>query len=97
MPTHHARRQAQPIISTPRPSWGEAPVVTSSAQAYVTAMWPIDRPRDWVGRGAELAILRARIEALGRGERAVVWVEGKPGIGKPSLIAEALVARSEPG
>jgi DNA-binding CsgD family transcriptional regulator/tetratricopeptide (TPR) repeat protein len=60
-------------------------------------MWPIDRPAQWVGRGAELAILRAGVEALRRGEGAVVWVEGEPGIGKSSLVAEALAATSEPG
>ncbi len=57
-------------------------------------MWFIDRPPQWVGRGQELAILRAGVEALGRGEGAVVWVEGEPGIGKSSLVAEALAAGS---
>ena len=60
-------------------------------------MWPIDRPPQWVGRGQELAILHAGVEALRRGEGAVVWVEGEPGIGKSSLVAEALAAGSEPG
>jgi KaiC/GvpD/RAD55 family RecA-like ATPase len=45
----------------------------------------------------ELAILDAGIEALGRGEGAVVWVEGEPGIGKSSLAAQALAAASQPG
>ena len=53
-------------------------------------MWPIGRPPHWVGRTQEVAILRAGIEALGRGEGAAVWVEGEPGIGKSSLVAEAL-------
>jgi len=66
-------------------------------RAYVTVMWPIGRPPQWVGRGRELAILRAGIEALGRGEGAVLWVEGEPGIGKSSLVAEALVVASRPG
>jgi hypothetical protein len=60
-------------------------------------MWPIDRPAQWVGRGAELATLRAGLGVLRRGEGAVVWVEGEPGIGKSSLVAEALAATSEPG
>ena len=60
-------------------------------------MWPIDRPPQWVDRSQELATLRAGVEALGRGEGAVVWVEGEPGIGKSSLVAEALAAASEPG
>jgi DNA-binding CsgD family transcriptional regulator len=60
-------------------------------------MWSIDRAPQWVGRGPELAILRAGVEALGRGEGAVVWVEGEPGIGKSSLVAEALAAGSAPG
>jgi DNA-binding CsgD family transcriptional regulator len=53
-------------------------------------MWSVDRPTQWVGRGEELAVVRAGVEALGRGEGAVVWVEGEPGIGKSSLVAEAL-------
>ena len=59
-------------------------------------MWSIDRPPQWVGREQELAILRAGVEALGHGEGAVVWVEGEPGIGKSSLVAEALAAGSAP-
>jgi hypothetical protein len=60
-------------------------------------MWTADRPPQWVSRGQELAVLRAGVEALGRGEGAVVWVEGEPGIGKSSLAAEALAAGSAPG
>ena len=60
-------------------------------------MWPIDRPPQWVGRGQELATLRAGVEALRRDEGAVVWVEGEPGIGKSSLVAEALSGASELG
>ncbi len=60
-------------------------------------MLSIDRPPQWVGRDHELAILRAGVEALGRGEGTVVWVEGEPGIGKSSLAAEALAAGSAPG
>jgi DNA-binding CsgD family transcriptional regulator len=53
-------------------------------------MWPIDRPAHWVGRRQELAALRAGAEALRQGGGAVVWVEGEAGIGKSSLVAEAL-------
>ncbi len=60
-------------------------------------MWTADRPPQWVGREQELAILRAGVEALGRGEGAVVWVEGEPGIGKSSLVAEALAVGGSPG
>ena len=60
-------------------------------------MWTVDRPPQWVGRGQELTVLQAGVEALGRGEGAVVWVEGEPGIGKSSLVAEALAAGSAPG
>jgi DNA-binding CsgD family transcriptional regulator/tetratricopeptide (TPR) repeat protein len=60
-------------------------------------MWPIGRPPQWVGRAQELAVLRAAATALGRGEGAAVWVEGEPGIGKSSLVAEALAAASDPG
>jgi AAA ATPase domain len=60
-------------------------------------MWPIDRPPQWVGRTQELATLRAGVEALRRDEGAVVWVEGEPGIGKSSLVVEALAGVSELG
>jgi DNA-binding CsgD family transcriptional regulator len=60
-------------------------------------MWIIDPPPQWVGRGEELAVVRAGVEALSRGEGAVIWVEGEPGIGKSSLVAEALAAGSAPG
>jgi DNA-binding CsgD family transcriptional regulator/tetratricopeptide (TPR) repeat protein len=50
-----------------------------------------------VGRARELAIVRAALEALSRGEGAVVWVEGEAGIGKSSLVAEALAAGGDPG
>jgi DNA-binding CsgD family transcriptional regulator len=53
-------------------------------------MWSIDRSSQWVGRARELAIVRAGVEALGRGEGGVIWIEGEPGIGKSSLVAEAL-------
>src|SRR5580693_10300947 len=59
-------------------------------------MWPIDRPPQWVDRGAELTTLTAGVEALHRGEGAVVWVEGESGIGKSSLVAEALTAACDP-
>jgi len=60
-------------------------------------MWPFDRPPEWVGRGQELATFRAAVEALRRGEGAVVWVEGEPGIGKSSLVAEGLAVASDLG
>ena len=60
-------------------------------------MWPIDRPAHWVGRRRELAAVGDGVEALRRGEGAVIWVEGEPGIGKSSLVAEALATVSQPG
>jgi DNA-binding CsgD family transcriptional regulator len=59
-------------------------------------MWPIDQAPHWVGRTQELAGLRAGAEALRRGEGAVVWVEGEPGIGKSSLVAQALAEAGDP-
>ena len=60
-------------------------------------MWPIDRPPQWVDRSLELLALRAGVEALRRGGGAAVWVEGEPGIGKSSLVVEALAGASELG
>ena len=60
-------------------------------------MWPISRPPQWVGRTQELAILRGGAKALRGGEGAVVWVEGEPGIGKSSLVAEVLASAGDLG
>src|ERR1700722_15683805 len=60
-------------------------------------MWPIDRPPQWVDRSGELATVRAGVEALRHGGGAAVWVEGEPGIGKSSLVVEALAGTSELG
>ncbi len=60
-------------------------------------MWPIDRPTQWVDRSQELAALRAGVETLRSGGGAAVWIEGEPGIGKSSLVAEALTGASELG
>jgi DNA-binding CsgD family transcriptional regulator/tetratricopeptide (TPR) repeat protein len=60
-------------------------------------MWPIDLPPKWVDRSQELATLRAGVEALRHGGGAAVWVEGEPGIGKSSLVVEALAGTSELG
>jgi DNA-binding CsgD family transcriptional regulator/tetratricopeptide (TPR) repeat protein len=60
-------------------------------------MWPIDRSPQWVGRTEELATIHAGIEALRRDEGTVIWVEGEPGIGKSSLVVEALAGVTELG
>jgi DNA-binding CsgD family transcriptional regulator len=60
-------------------------------------MWPIDRPPQWVDRSQEVATLHNAVEALGEGRGTAVWVEGEPGIGKSSLVAEALAGVSELG
>ena len=56
----------------------------------MTVGWPTGQVPAWVGREAELGILRAGIEAVGRGEGSVIWVEGEPGIGKSALLTEAV-------
>jgi tetratricopeptide (TPR) repeat protein len=53
-------------------------------------MWPTGRPPHWVGRAAELAVLLRAVADLRGGQGTVVWVEGEPGIGKSSLVSEAV-------
>jgi hypothetical protein len=55
-------------------------------------MWLMGRPPHWVGRTQELAILGSALKELRGGTGSAVWVEGEPGIGKSSLVAEALAA-----
>jgi DNA-binding CsgD family transcriptional regulator len=59
-------------------------------------MWPTGRAPYWVGRTRELAVLRDSIEDLRQGRGSIAWIEGEPGIGKSSLVAEALAA-GDPG
>jgi DNA-binding CsgD family transcriptional regulator len=59
-------------------------------------MWLTGRPPHWVGRAKELAVLRTAVEDLRGGAGSVVWIEGEPGIGKSSLVAEAMTA-NDPG
>ncbi|HEX4831786.1 MAG TPA: AAA family ATPase [Trebonia sp.] len=59
-------------------------------------MWSTGRLPHWVGRGQELAVLTAAIQDLRRGVGSVAWIEGEPGIGKSSLVTEAIAA-SAPG
>jgi hypothetical protein len=61
---------------------------------HVTATWPDHRPPQGVDRGLELATLPADIEALRRSEGTGVWVVGEPGIGRSSLVVEALTGAS---
>ena len=44
--------------------------------------------RDLVGRSGELAVFGDLLGALRAGRGASVWMEGEPGIGKTSLLAE---------
>src|SRR6476660_6430122 len=51
--------------------------------------------RDFHGRDAELALIRAELEGLSDGTEAVVVVEGAAGMGKSRLLAEvSTIARS---
>jgi dethiobiotin synthetase len=51
--------------------------------------------REFHGRDAELALIRAELERLSEGAEAVVVVEGAAGMGKSRLLAEvSTIARS---
>ncbi|GAA1981993.1 BTAD domain-containing putative transcriptional regulator [Amycolatopsis minnesotensis] len=49
-----------------------------------------DEAPSFVGRDAELSVLRAAAEAVSAGRGGSVWVDGEPGIGKSALLAEGL-------
>jgi DNA-binding CsgD family transcriptional regulator len=57
----------------------------------------IDRPRVWVGRQQELAVVQDAVDLAGRGEGSVIWVEGEPGIGKSTLVATGLDGARDAG
>lgn len=62
---------------------------TIPAASPVRGNFSTTRPQDasaFIGRADELSRLRHAWEAACRGERAVVWVAGEPGIGKTMLI-----------
>jgi DNA-binding CsgD family transcriptional regulator len=44
----------------------------------------------FVGRGAEVGVLRGLVGGVAAGRGGVAWVEGEPGIGKSALVAEGL-------
>ena len=52
--------------------------------------------REFHGRDAELALIRAELERLSDGAEAVVVVEGAAGMGKSRLLAEVVDDRSQP-
>jgi DNA-binding CsgD family transcriptional regulator/tetratricopeptide (TPR) repeat protein len=57
-------------------------------------MWLMGRPPHWVGRTHEVAVLSTALHELRGGTGSAVWIEGEPGIGKSSLVAEALAANA---
>lgn len=44
----------------------------------------------FVGRDAEVSVLRAAATAVSAGRGGAVWIDGEPGIGKSALLAEGL-------
>jgi len=53
-------------------------------------MGPTTLSAPFVGRDAELAILKGLVRGVAAGRGRAVWVEGEPGIGKSSLLAAGL-------
>ncbi len=51
----------------------------------------------FVGRAAELAVLRSLVAAVAAGGGGVAWVEGEPGIGKSALVSQAVSGAGELG
>jgi DNA-binding CsgD family transcriptional regulator/tetratricopeptide (TPR) repeat protein len=48
-----------------------------------------------VGRDPEVALLRGRVDDLGRGRGGAVWIEGEPGIGKSLVLHAGLSDRPD--
>jgi DNA-binding CsgD family transcriptional regulator len=51
----------------------------------------------FVGRGAEVRVLRGLVAGVTAGRGGVAWVEGEPGIGKSALVAEGLAEAAGAG
>jgi DNA-binding CsgD family transcriptional regulator/tetratricopeptide (TPR) repeat protein len=51
----------------------------------------------FVGRTGEIAALRELVAAVVAGRGGVAWVEGEPGIGKSTLVAQGLAGAAESG
>lgn len=51
----------------------------------------------FVGRGAEVGVLRELVAAVAGGRGGVAWVEGEPGIGKSALVREGLSGAADAG
>ena len=51
----------------------------------------------FVGRSAELSVLRTLMAGVATGRGGAVWVEGEPGIGKSALVREGLAGAAEAG
>jgi DNA-binding SARP family transcriptional activator len=48
------------------------------------------RPRVFVGRETETAVLRTSVLNVAEGTGGSIWIEGEPGIGKSALLAQVL-------
>ncbi|MET0423238.1 MAG: BTAD domain-containing putative transcriptional regulator, partial [Actinoplanes sp.] len=72
-------------------------MLQESAGAEEVADPPDRERRPFVGRAAEVALLRGLLGEVGQGRSAIVLIEGEPGIGKSALLEVALRAADRLG
>jgi tetratricopeptide (TPR) repeat protein len=88
------RRLYEQLLEKP----AEPPAPKRAAPARVTR-FPVaslpERTDVFVGRDAELALLRGAVAGLADGTGRSLWLEGEPGSGRTALLAEVLAAAQD--
>jgi DNA-binding SARP family transcriptional activator/tetratricopeptide (TPR) repeat protein len=90
------RRLYEQLLDKPAVPPAPKPAPTARVTRFPVASLP-DRTDIFVGRDAELALLRETVAGLLDGAGRSLWLEGEPGSGRTALLAEVLATAQEAG